>query len=96
MAWSAMSPTLEGVRWHDPRMTPTVAAACCAAVLGTAAWAAGRSTGWRRRLQVPPARTGSLLVIGAVSVLQLTLCPGPLDGLRRNRPALGDGGCGGW
>jgi rhomboid protease GluP len=70
-------------------MGDSLVAACFAVVLATAIWASGPLE--RRPRRLPLATFGALLVIGTVSVLQLTAFPGLLGALERNRSAIADG-----
>jgi len=69
-------------------MSSSVLAACFAVVLATSVWATGALD---RRRRAPLLTTGALLVIGTLSVLQLTVLPGLLDALRREPGELVDG-----
>ena len=69
-------------------MDDPVVAACFAVLLTATVWAAGQLDRTRR---APLATAATLLVIGTVSVLQLTAFPGLLGALRRDRSAIADG-----
>jgi rhomboid protease GluP len=71
-------------------VSPTLATAGYGVLLGTSVWAAGplEQTGGRR---FPVLTAGALLVVGTVSLLQLTAFPALLGTLERDRPALAHG-----
>jgi membrane associated rhomboid family serine protease len=73
-------------------MGGSLTAACYAVLLATAVWAVGgRPRTAAARLQLPLATVGTLLAVGTVSVLQLTLFPELLGDLQRNRQAITHG-----